>query len=99
MKKRQRKKNIKRAIRNVNSGNATKRDRHILRTYGRKEFKTRYILPPELIGFDVQDIINNVATAFRRIGLSFGQAVENIGKNIQSTFETKTIGRGKEEVE
>ena len=77
MNKRQKKKNVTKAIERYQSGKATSKDYTVLRTYGRKELLETYSLPPDL---DVGKLLDDFTSTVARIVQGAVEAISRFGK-------------------
>lgn len=95
MNKRQRKKNVTRAIERIEAGEHSSKDIKILTTYGEEEFLKRYGFSASLyqidIGHQIDLVLFTVSKALSRMLLSASEAIENLGKAF------KTISNDAEE--
>lgn len=94
MNKRQKKKNVKRALERLGNGKLTKKDKQILFTYGRAAFKAKYSLEPEIIDAmpllieKATNVLDSIKKAIARVFINLGDAFSNIGKTLQRGIDS-----------
>lgn len=87
MKKRQKKKNAKNAIINLIEGEATAKDWHIAKTYGREYFQKEIGFPPELLNLNLSDLFDKFKRVMVDMLKDVGNAFINMGENMYRVFE------------
>lgn len=90
MNKRQKKKNVTKAIERYHSGKATEKDFKVLRTYGRKELLETYSLPPDL---DIGKLLDEFTSAVTRIVQGAVEAISRLGKVLGKMQENGELAR------
>lgn len=90
MNKRQKKKNVTKAIERYQSGKATSKDYTVLRTYGRKELLETYSLPPDL---DIGKLLDEFTSAIARIVQGAVEAIGRFGKVLAKMQENGELAR------
>lgn len=89
MNKRQKKKNVKRALERLGSEKFTKKDKQVLFTYGRESFKAKFNLEPEIIDAmpllieKATTMLDGIKKAIARVFIDLGAAFKNIGETLQ----------------
>lgn len=86
MNKRQKKKNINNAFKNLKNGELTKQDKHIFKTYGREAFVKKNIVNPEILNVDFEIMLDKFKKFISSVGYAVGETLENIGKNMKQSF-------------
>lgn len=74
MNKRQKKKQVKKALDRLGTDEFTPKDKQVLMTYGRQEFISTHHHPPEVLGVDIGKVFEAVAEGIRQYFFNLGKA-------------------------
>lgn len=74
MNKRQKKKQVTKAMHRLGSDDFTPKDKQVLMTYGRKEFMSKHHHPPEILGVDIPKVMEAVIEGVRQCLFNLGEA-------------------------
>lgn len=85
MKKRQKNKNIKRALGRIGTTDFTKHDKRILKTYGREAFRAEYGFEPEVLDIDAKVVTESAADTWANLRRSFKSLCRSITEAFMRT--------------